>query len=99
MLHDSLNHQVNIYVTPKNMLHMLYSHNTLKKVSVQNRKEETAMNSLREISPCYLHLPRESHYVDWRRLGGQAWNWLRVLFYGQSNQESAGGLLRLASQI
>ena len=42
------------------MLHMLYSHNTLKKVSVQNRKEETAMNSLREVSPCYLHLPRES---------------------------------------
>lgn len=32
------------------MFHMLYSHNTLKKTALQNRKEETAMNSPRERS-------------------------------------------------
>lgn len=73
MLHDSLNYRVNIYVMPKNMLHMLYSHNTLKRISVQNRKEETAMNSW-ESSACAICIFPESHtaWSGWEGRRGTA---------------------------
>ena len=58
---------------PKATFYMLYSHNTLKKISVQNRKEETAINSPREISLNYLCLPREPHDVKQKHLGGEVW--------------------------
>lgn len=62
----------------KNAFYMLDSHNTLKTFSVHNRKEETAINSLREIILCYLYLPRELS-VNQKCLREEAWNCLHVL--------------------